>query len=100
MSRPFDRAVVVKGWGTEPMLKRPVLLLKFAGVLMVRGTLSTQFLHLGLFGGQAVGMGLMGHCVRFPAISMALVVRTVICFGSGLRTAMPLSKTLCQVVWR
>lgn len=82
------------------MLKRPVLLLKFAGVWIVRGTLSTQFLHLGLFGGQEVGMGLMGHCVRFPAISRALVVRTVMCFGRGLRTATPLSKTLCQVVWR
>lgn len=67
---------------------------------MVRGTLSTQFLHLGLFGGHDVGMGFIGHWVRFPAISMALMVRTVICCGSGFRTATPLSKTVCHVVWR
>lgn len=88
----------MKGCGTEPILKRPVLLAKFAGVVIERGTLSTQFLHLGLLGGQDVGIGLIGHCVRFPAISMALVVRTVMCFGSGLRTAMPLVKTPCHVV--
>ena len=70
------------------------------GVVIFIGVDATQGLQRGRFGGQEAGMGDSGHCARNPASLRAGSIADVICCGCGFRTAIPLEKMFCHVLWR